>query len=138
MANDSLDSIRSSLTSAMQETEQGAILIADDDPKIVELVSTALKDDGWSTIHAYNGQEVLDKVYTRRVAALILDMRMPELDGYEVCLELCRRGVVLPILVITGNIGDAEPLNFLNVSKTLLKPLKLEEVIEFARDVVPT
>ncbi len=66
-----------------------------------------------------------------RVDAIILDMRMPELDGYEVCLSLLRAGNKIPTLVMTGCIGDSEPLGYLNVSRILSKPVKLGDVLEF-------
>ena len=121
---------------ANHRVNSGTILVADDDPLARELVSTTLNNNGWNTIPARTGYEVLKIIKTKSVDALILDMRMPELDGYEVCLWLCRRGMTLPTLVITGCIGDMEPLNCLNVATTIQKPVKPRQLLEFVEDVL--
>ena len=83
----------------------------------------------------HNGRDVLRIVGTSPIDALILDMRMPELDGYEVCLGLLRSGKTLPTLVITGCLGDNEPLGYLNVSRTLNKPVQPQDLLDFAESV---
>ena len=101
----------------------GTVLIADDDPVALEMISIGVMEAGWDVVTAKDGLEALKTVSTEHVDALILDMRMPKMDGYEVCLELCRRGRTLPILVITGRIGDTESLGLLNVAQTIRKPV---------------
>lgn len=110
---------------------RGTVIVADDDPISVELISRALADIGWQIRPAKNGREVLKIVDAGRVDALILDMRMPELDGYEVCLSLLRRGRKIPTLVITGCIGDSEPLGYLNVCRTVTKPVQSQDMLDF-------
>ena len=109
----------------------GTILIADDDPIALEVISTVLKNAGWGIKCAKNGRQVLDTIDAMDVDGLILDMRMPVLDGYEVCLRLLRRGKKIPTLVVTGHIGDSEPLGYLNVTRTVLKPISSEDLLDF-------
>ncbi len=54
---------------------------------------------------------------------MIVDVRMPEYEGFEVCLNLMRQGKKIPTLFVTGCIGDNELLGCLNVAKTLCKPV---------------
>lgn len=116
---------------------RGTILVADDDPIAVEVISTALRNAGWRTRSAKNGRQVLDTIDAMRVDGLILDMRMPVLDGYEVCLRLLRRGKKIPALVITGCVGDSEPLGYLNVAKTVHKPINSTDLLEFVETIEP-
>lgn len=113
-------------------SNHGTILVADDDPVAIEHISTVLENAGWTVKSARNGRQALETIFTSRLDGLILDMRMPEVDGYEVCLSLLRRGKRIPTLVITGCIGDSEPLGYLNVARTLCKPLNPGDLLEFA------
>lgn len=119
------------LIRTLGKAKRGTILVADDDPITVEVISTVLRNAGWDIISAKNGRLALEIIYTTPVDALILDMRMPEFDGYEVCLNLMRRGRKIPTLVITGCIADSEPLGYLNVAKTLCKPVRSEDLLNF-------
>ena len=87
----------------LDNTNRGTILIADDDPMVVEAISTILKNAGRAVVSAENGREALEIIYTRHRDALILGMQMPEIDGYELCLNLLCRGKKTPTLVITGS-----------------------------------
>ena len=113
------------------KTNHGTILVADDDPITMEVISTVLKSAGWATRSAKNGKQALEIIYSTPVDALVLDMRMPELDGYEVCLNLFRQGRKIPTLVITGGIGDGEPQGYLNVAKTVCKPVNRKDLLDF-------
>ena len=62
-----------------------SILIADDEPNQVELISYNLQKSGFKTILAKNGQEVLDKTFEHKPDLLILDWMMPLISGIEVC-----------------------------------------------------
>ena len=64
------------------------ILIVDDDPDIVESVATVLRKKNHEVIEAYGGEEGLEKAKNEKPDAIILDVMMPDKDGYEVCKEL--------------------------------------------------
>ena len=118
-------------TGMLDNTNRGTILIADDDPMVVEAISTILKNAGRAVVSAENGREALEIIYTRHIDALILGMQMPEIDGYELCLNLLCRGKKTPTLVITGCIADNEPLGYLNVARTLCKPGRSQDLLDF-------
>ena len=122
-------------TGMLDKTNRGTILIADDDPIVVEAISTILKNAGWAVVSAKNGREALETIYTRHIDALILDIRMPELDGYEVCLNLLRRGKKIPTLVMTGCPDERQPLSYLNVSQFMRKPVRSQDLLEFVDTV---
>jgi two-component system KDP operon response regulator KdpE len=77
------------------------ILVIDDDPNVAELVKLILKPRGLDIYHAINGQEGLKKAYELQPSLIILDIMMPEQDGYEVCARL-REFSDVPIVMLTA------------------------------------
>jgi len=61
------------------------ILIVDDEPPVVELVEAKLKTAGYATITATNGREALEMAAAERPNLVLLDILLPEIDGFEVC-----------------------------------------------------
>src|SRR4030042_4935159 len=80
------------------------ILIVDDDPDLVEAVSTLLESKGYAVAAAYGGVEGLKKVRTENPDLIVLDVMMPDKDGYEVCKELKadKKYHAIPILLLTA------------------------------------
>ena len=74
---------RSSDGSAQAGSEK--ILIVDDEKDLVDLVAYNLKGKGYQTLRAYNGFEAWEKIQSERPEVMILDLMMPELDGWELC-----------------------------------------------------
>ena len=80
----------------------GTILVVDDDPAILSTVADILEFEGYKVEVAANGAEglrVLERVHPKLV---LLDMRMPVLDGWDFARALRERGIILPILVMTA------------------------------------
>jgi CheY-like chemotaxis protein len=80
----------------------GPILVVDDDPNILDVVSELLDMEGYPVATAANGAEALRMVEQQQPSLILLDMRMPVLDGWGFAKELKARGVQLPILVMTA------------------------------------
>jgi len=80
------------------------ILIVDDDPDIVESVTIILEKKNHEVVQAYGGIEGLHKAKTENPDAIILDVMMPDKDGYEVCKELKEDPdyADIPILLLTA------------------------------------
>jgi DNA-binding response OmpR family regulator len=77
------------------------ILVIDDDPNVAELIKLILKPRGLLIYHAINGQEGLKQAYELQPDLVILDIMMPEQDGYEVCARL-RELSDVPIVMLTA------------------------------------
>lgn len=77
------------------------ILVIDDDPNVAELIKLILKPRGLLIYHAINGQEGLKQAYELQPDLIILDIMMPEQDGYEVCARL-RELSDVPIVMLTA------------------------------------
>ena len=84
------------------------ILVVDDDPDLVESVTMILESKNHEVIQAYGGIEGLEKAKAEKPDAIILDVMMPDKDGYEVCKEL--KGdpeySEIPILLLTAVVSQ--------------------------------
>ena len=80
------------------------ILIIDDQPSEVKMVRMALEAAGYEVVHAYNGTEGLEKAGSESPDLIILDVMMPEKDGYAVCKELKRSDELcnIPVILLTA------------------------------------
>jgi DNA-binding response OmpR family regulator len=84
------------------------ILIVDDDPDIVESVTMVLQKNNHEVLQAYGGVEGLEKAKKEKPDAIILDVMMPDKDGYEVCKELKGDAQYrdIPILLLTAVVSQ--------------------------------
>ena len=94
----------------------GRALVVDDDENCRHLMRQILEKDGWSVVEAENGREGLERVAESRPDLIILDLMMPEVDGFLFAQELSRnetwRGI--PILVVTAKDLSEEDREFLH------------------------
>ena len=90
------------------------ILIVDDDPDIVESVTMVLTKNGHDVIGAYGGVEGLEKARKEKPDAIILDVMMPDKDGYEVCKELKADPEYsdIPILLLTAVVSKISSTSY--------------------------
>lgn len=87
----------------MRTAPPAEVLVVDDDAGVRQVISTALGRVGIRPREAATGVEALDAAFRRRPAAVVLDVRLPGLSGYEVLHELRNRlGADLPIILISG------------------------------------
>ena len=77
------------------------ILVVDDDPHIREVITYALEQAGMTPVEAVNGQKALDIVDQENPSLIILDVNMPEVDGFQFCKEL-RKTSDVPILFLSS------------------------------------
>lgn len=78
------------------------VLVVDDESSIRELVAAVLESEGYPVETATNGAEALRSIERDVPGLMLLDMRMPEVDGWGVAAGLKERGVDLPIVVMTA------------------------------------
>ena len=81
------------------------IMIIDDDPYIRELERTLLRNEGYTIFEAGNGREALQQLKENKIDLCVLDIMMPEMDGYEFCRLARKYYQDLPILMLTAK-GD--------------------------------
>jgi len=80
------------------------VLIIEDDPDDLELIKTALKNEPYETSVAYNGQKGVEKARAEKPDAIVLDVMMPEKDGFKACEELKADPETsnIPVLMLTA------------------------------------
>lgn len=80
------------------------ILVVDDEPDNIELVSQILKDDGYDVIAAENGCDAIEIAVLDSPDLILLDIMMPDMDGYEVCSTLSRKKKTsdIPVIMLTA------------------------------------
>jgi two-component system, chemotaxis family, chemotaxis protein CheY len=114
------------------------ILVADDDPSILYLVADILRDEGYAVELARNGGEALDVIGRRDEPALvILDMRMPVVDGWEFAAMLRARQLTPPILVMTAASNAREWAAEIEAVGYLAKPFDLDDFLREVSRLAP-
>lgn len=113
------------------------ILIADDDANIAELISLYLMKEGYETRKAGDGREALRMVQSFNPDLIILDIMMPEMDGYEVCREV-RKNSTTPIIMLTakGETFDKVLGLELGADDYMVKPFDTKELVARVKAVL--
>ncbi|MBW2574995.1 MAG: response regulator [Deltaproteobacteria bacterium] len=85
-------------------SEKKRILVVDDEPDFAAIVQGNLEKEGFEVEIAYNGVEGLEKVRSNPPDAVVLDVMMPEMDGYKVCRELKadEKYADIPVVLLTA------------------------------------
>ena len=114
------------------------ILIVDDEPHITELVSTALRYEGFDTDVAADGRSGLQRVAEWNPDLVVLDVMLPDLDGFAVQRRLRASNVAVPIVFLTARDATEDKLEGLTSGGDdyVTKPFSLEELIARVRSVL--
>lgn len=114
------------------------ILIADDEERIRDLLKLYLIKEQYRVIEAENGFEALSVVKSEVVHLLILDVMMPEMDGWSVCRNLREHYNHTPIIMLTARSDEADRLaGFdLGVDDYIVKPFSVREVVARVKAVL--
>lgn len=111
------------------------ILIVDDDEKITSMLRRALVFEGFEVQTANNGTQGLREMLVREPDLLILDVMMPEVDGWEVCRRMREAGSTVPVLMLTAKDDVQDRVKGLDIGADdyLVKPFALEELLARVR-----
>jgi DNA-binding response OmpR family regulator len=115
------------------------ILVIDDEVKIADIIAEYLSIKGFEVKKAYGGQEGLDAIkQDPSIDLIILDKKMPKVDGLAVMRRLKRLGINAPIIVITGSISLAQLTHSSNMRArhVLSKPLRLAKLLKIVNTVL--
>ena len=106
------------------------ILVADDDPHIVELVGMYLRRAGFGVETAYDGDEALRKANELHPALAVVDVMMPGQDGLQICRTLSHRGEI-PVVLLTARSSDVDKIAGLRLGADdyVTKPFNPDELI---------
>jgi DNA-binding response OmpR family regulator len=111
------------------------ILIAEDDPLISSFLEKGLRASGFSTLVAEDGEQATQLSMSDGFDLLILDMALPEREGFQVLQELRRRGKKVPVVVLTGRPELRDAVSCLDVGADdyMTKPFRFEELLARVR-----
>lgn len=114
-----------------------AIVVADDDPQLLRLVTRNLQLDGYEVVAASDGQQALERIEEKMPDLVILDVMMPKLDGFAVTARV-REFSALPIIIVTARGQDRDKIHGLDLGADdyLTKPFGVEELLARVRAVL--
>ncbi len=114
------------------------VLVVDDEENITDLVSTALRYEGFEVDVRANGRTALDAVAAFRPQLIILDVMLPDLDGFEMARRLQAEGRRVPILFLTARDATEDKVRGLTLGGDdyVTKPFSLEELVARVRAVL--
>lgn len=107
------------------------ILIVDDEPGIIQMLETILRKEGYTSISsAFTGEEVKEKISRTQYDLILLDVMLPDTDGFQLCQEI-RQHTNVPILFLTARSGDLDKLTGLGIGGDdyITKPFNPLEVV---------
>jgi two-component system, OmpR family, response regulator len=114
------------------------LLLADDEDNLRSMLDAALRHSGFDVTPVATGREALDSVRTQRPDLLVLDVMLPDLDGFEVCRRLRTEGDHTPVLFLTARDATEDAVRGLTLGGDdyLVKPFSLEELVARIRSVL--
>ena len=119
---------RARLQSALQRLcgsrQSRTVLVVDDDPSARDVAQRALQQEGWHVTTAENGRVALDRIAESRPALILLDLLMPEMDGFEFLHELRRHSDWRDLPVIVQTAKDLTPADLELLQRTVQKVLQ--------------
>jgi two-component system, NtrC family, response regulator HydG len=122
------------LLETLHNVGQQGILVVDDDHDFVESTREFLSSNGYRVIVANNGEEAVQCVKSKSVDMLVLDLRMPILNGLETYLRLKKEGIVVPTIIVTAFSEEekttVEQFSLMSVSGIIRKPFSPRELID--------
>lgn len=107
------------------------ILIIEDDKDISELLSIHLKDLDFKTVHSYDGKDGLLKALNNKYKLIVLDIRLPGMDGFEICKQLRMEQIQTPIIMLTSKSEEIDKVLGLEIGADdyITKPFSIREFI---------
>ncbi|MCB1027677.1 MAG: response regulator transcription factor [Microthrixaceae bacterium] len=107
------------------------LLLVDDDDNLRSMLDAALSHNGFEVTALDSGREALDVVKTLRPGLVVLDVMMPDLDGFEVCRRIRADGNKVPVLFLTAKDTTADKVRGLTLGGDdyLVKPFSLDELV---------
>jgi DNA-binding response OmpR family regulator len=115
------------------------ILIAEDEARISSFLEKGLRESGYATAVAAGGPEALHLASTGMYDLLILDLGLPDMDGFDVLQVLRRQNRVLPVVIVTARTRVSDAVAGLEggADDYIAKPFRFEELLARVRALLP-
>lgn len=114
------------------------LLVVDDEEHIRELIKVFLQNEGFSVLEAVDGVDALSKLESEKVDMVIMDIMMPNMDGWELCKEIRMYKEDLPILMLTAKGETAQKVKGFNLGSDdyMVKPFEPAELIVRVKSIL--
>ena len=118
--------------------EKVRVLVVDDEPNIVDVISMALRFEGFEVLAAATGADAIAAVAAERPQLLVLDVMLPDIDGFEVARRLASAGTDVPIIFLTARDSTEDIVHGLTIGGDdyVTKPFSLEELVARIRTIL--
>ena len=122
----------------MANNPEATIVVVDDEPSIRELVSASLHFSGFDVKTASNGTEAIDVITQTNPDLVVLDVMLPDIDGFTVTRRIRQQGVEAPVLFLTARDDTQDKVMGLTLGGDdyVTKPFSLEEVVARIRAIL--
>lgn len=109
---------------------KGRVLVVDDEPSIVKMVSSNLRQVGYQTVQAADGEQAIQAMEQTLPDIVILDITMPKMDGFEVCRRV-REWSQVPIIMLSARDDDRDKVQCLGLGADdyMVKPFSIDELL---------
>jgi two-component system OmpR family response regulator len=107
------------------------LLLVDDEDNLRSMLEAALRHNGFDVVPVDNGRAALESARTTQPDLIVLDVMLPDLDGFEVCRRLRTEGYRTPVLFLTARDGTEDKVRGLTLGGDdyLVKPFSLDELV---------
>jgi len=118
----------------MSNAAHPKILVVDDEPLFGKLLEETLKVEGYDIIRAFNGAEAVQKVADHHPELVVMDVMMPDMDGFTAC-KLIREFSTVPVIMLTSKTAESDRVQGLDLGADdyILKPFSGEEFLARVR-----
>src|SRR5438445_3573519 len=118
------------MTSVTEGGRKTCALVVEDDPNIVDLIRSNLAVRGFDTVVSVDGMRALQLLETEDPDIVLLDLMLPEADGFELCRQIRERSPVA-IIVVSARGGERDKVTALNMGADdyMTKPFGIEELL---------
>ena len=115
----------------MEEPPTRAILLVEDDPALALGLSDTLEFEGFEVLHAQTGQQAITLATERSPDCIILDLMLPDVNGYQVCKVVRQQNTRVPILMLTARSQEADKIRGLDAGADdyVTKPFSVGELV---------
>lgn len=117
--------------------QRASVLAVDDDPSILDLMIDILSGEGYRVLPAQNGAEALRVLEGDRPCVVLLDMRMPTLDGWGFASAMRDRGLRYPVVVVTAAENARVWAQEIGADAYLAKPFHLKDLLRVVERFCP-
>jgi DNA-binding response OmpR family regulator len=122
-----------SISSRLRTASQPTVLLAEDDPDQSDSLRETLEDEGYAVETAFSGDTALQKLLARKYDVVILDVRMPGLDGATVLRQLrqCPEKAGLPVVLVSAFASEADMQRYRaqGANASFAKPFDVKELL---------